>query len=148
MDGVCNRTLLCPAPWGHWEGGKRSDCRSVRPPVRPSVRQSVRNAISSYTIGRNATKFFVRVAHMNGLCNSTIFLPRPLGHWGGAKRSNIIKIQLQSQFLRFLNHTLCVFSQMKNSEHIGRDFHSVAWVMPQGTGVWGHKLNVPKFNQI
>ena len=31
------------------------------------------------------------------------FGPRPLGPWGGAKRSNIIKSELQSQFLRFLN---------------------------------------------
>ena len=29
--------------------------------------------------------------------------PRPLGPWGGAKRSNIIKSELQSQFQRFLN---------------------------------------------
>ena len=29
--------------------------------------------------------------------------PRLLGPWGGAKRSNIIKSQLQSQFQRFLN---------------------------------------------
>ena len=27
---------------------------------------------------------------------------------------------------------LCVFSQMKNTKHIRRDFHSVTWVMPQG----------------
>ena len=39
--------------------------------------------------------------------------PRPLGPWGGAKRSNIIKSELQSQFQRFLNQTLSVFSQMK-----------------------------------
>ena len=31
------------------------------------------------------------------------FGPYPLGPWGGAKRSNIIKSQLQSQFQRFLN---------------------------------------------
>ena len=31
------------------------------------------------------------------------FGPRLLGPWGGAKRSNIIKSQLQSQFQRFLN---------------------------------------------
>ena len=58
--------------------------------------------------------------------------PRLLGPWGGSKRSNIIKSQLQSQFQRFLNQTLCVFSQMKDIKHIRRDFHSVAWVMPQG----------------
>ena len=40
--------------------------------------------------------------------------PRPLGPWGGAKRSNIIKSELQSQFQRFLNQTLCIFSQMKD----------------------------------
>ena len=31
------------------------------------------------------------------------FSPYPLGPWGGAKRSNIIKSQLQSQFQRYLN---------------------------------------------
>ena len=40
--------------------------------------------------------------------------PGPLGPWGGAKRSNIIKSELQSQFQRFLNQTLCIFSQMKD----------------------------------
>ena len=44
---------------------------------------------------------------MNGVCNGTFFLPRPLGPWGGAKRSNIIKFQLLSQFQRILNQTLC-----------------------------------------
>ena len=34
--------------------------------------------------------------------------PRPLGPWGGAKRSNTIKSKLQSQFQRFLNQTLCM----------------------------------------
>ena len=28
--------------------------------------------------------------------------------------------------------TLCVSSQMKDTKHIRGDFHSVAWVMPQG----------------
>ena len=53
---------------------------------------------------------------------------------------NIIKLQLLSQFQRFLNQTLCVFSQMKDIKHIRRDFHLDAWVMPQGwdLGVpWG-----------
>ena len=80
--------------------------------------------------------------------------PNPLGPWGGAKRSNIIKSQSQSQFQRFLNQTLCVFSQLKDIKHIRRDFHSVAWVMPQGWdlgvpwGVGGSKNFFPKFNQI
>ena len=62
--------------------------------------------------------------------------PHPLGPWGGAKRSNIIKSQLQSKFQRFLNQTLCVFSQMKDIKHIRRDFNSIALVMPQGWDLW------------
>ena len=81
------------------------------------------------------------------------FGSHPLGPWGGAKRSNIIKSQSQSQFQRILNQTLCVFSQLKYIKHIRRDFHSVAWVMPQ---VWdlgvpwglGDQTFFPKFNQI
>ena len=58
--------------------------------------------------------------HMHG---TIILVPTP---WGGAKRSNIIKSQSQSQFQRFINQILCVFSQLKDV------FHSVTWVMPQG----------------
>ena len=64
------------------------------------------------------------------------FGPRPLGPWGGTKRSNIFKFQLQSQFQRFLNQTLCVFLQMKDIKHIRRYFHTVARVM-HGDLRWG-----------
>ena len=80
---------------------------------------------------------------MNGARNGTFFWPRPLGPRGGAKRSNIIKFQLQSQFQRIFNQTLCVFSHMKDIKHIRRDFHLAVWIMPQGWdlgvpwGVWG-----------
>ena len=63
---------------------------------------------------------------MNGVCNGTFFFgPAPWGPDKGPKGQislNIIKFQLQS--------------------HIRQDFHSVAWVMPQGSdlgvpwGVW------------
>ena len=67
---------------------------------------------------------------MNGARNGTfVFGPAP---WAGAKRSNIIKFQLQCQFQRFLNQTLRVFSQMKDIKHIRWDFYLAAWVMPQG----------------
>ena len=80
--------------------------------------------------------------------------PNPLGPWGGAIRSNIIKSQSQSQFQRFLNQTLCALSQLKDIKHIRRDFHSVTLVMPQGRdlgvpwGFGGQKTFFPKFNQI
>ena len=86
---------------------------------------------------------------MNGACKGTFFLhPTPWGPGEGPKGQislNIIKIQLQSQFLRFLNQTLYVFSEMKDIKHIRRDFYFAAWVMRQGwdlrgaVGGWGVK---------
>ena len=72
---------------------------------------------------------------------------------------NIIKFQLQSSFQRFFNQTLCIFSHMKDIKHIRRDFHLVAWVMPQGPdlgvlwvggggGLGGVNFFFSKFNQI
>ena len=96
----------------------------------------------------------VSYLHQWHMQRQNIFGPHPLGPWGGAKRSNIIKFQSQRQLQRFLNQTLCVFSQMKGIKHIRRDFHSVAWVMPQGwdlgvpLGLGGPKVFSPKFNQI
>ena len=41
---------------------------------------------------------------------------------------------------------MCWFSQMKDTKHIRRDFHSVAWVMPQG---WDFgALGVPMGSKI
>ena len=54
--------------------------------------------------------------HMNGACNSTLFLhpPPPPGPWEGVKRLNIIKFHLQSQFQRLLDlytNFVCVGSR-------------------------------------
>ena len=70
-------------------------------------------------------------------------LLRPLGHWGGAKRSNISKSQLQSLFQRFINQTLCVFSQRKDIEQLRQDFHSVPESCPRvwDLGVGGQNFN-------
>ena len=69
---------------------------------------------------------------------------------------NIIKFQLQSQSKDFLYGTLCVFSQMKDRKHIQRNFHLVAWVMPQGLDfgmlgsqkpkAWGFAIAVQVFS--
>ena len=94
---------------------------------------------------------------MDRVCNGTFFGPAPWGPGEGPKGQiylDIIKFQLQSQFHRFLNQTLCVFSQIEDNKHIRRDFHSVAWVMPQGSDLgvpWGVEWSncfFPKFNQI
>ena len=94
-----------------------------------------------------------------GCATALFFCPAPWGPGEGPKGQisfNIIKFQLQSQFQRFFNQTLCVFSHMKDIKHNRRDFHLVAWVMPQGSdlgvpwggggGVGGHFFS--KFNQI
>ena len=54
---------------------------------------------------------------MNVMQQHNCLGPRLLGPWGGAKRSDVIKSQLQSQFQTFLNSTLCVFSQVKYIKH-------------------------------
>ena len=99
---------------------------------------SIRHTFSSLTIGRNPTKFGVWVAHMNGACKGTIFCsPHPLGPWGGAKSQisfNIITFQLQSQFQRFLNQTLCVFSQTYQMGFFIRP----PWSCTKG-GTWGYR---------
>ena len=89
-----------------------------------------------------------------GCATAHSFGPSPWGPGEEVKRSNIIKFQLQSQFKRFFNQTLCVNSYMKDIKHIRQDFHLATWVMPQGwdLGVpWGVgevKKKIPKFNQI
>ena len=79
---------------------------------------------------------------MKEACNSTFFAPPP---GEGQKRVNIIKFQLQSQFQRFLNQTLCGFSQMKDIQHIRQDFHSA---VGGGGGGGVQKFIFSKFNQI
>ena len=66
---------------------------------------------------------------MNEACNGNLF-----SAWGPGEGQKVKYhlIQLQSRFQRFLYQTSCLFSQMKDTKHIGWDFNSVAWVMPQG----------------
>ena len=58
------------------------------------------------------------------------FVPAPWGLGEGPK-GQILNL-IYNQFQRFLNQTLCVFSQMKDIKHIRQDFHLVTWVMPHG----------------
>ena len=58
--------------------------------------------------------WFVSYLHKWHMNRHNCFGPRSLGPWEEAKRSNIIKSELQSEFQRFSNQTLCIFSQMKD----------------------------------
>ena len=55
----------------------------------------------------------------------------PLGLGEGPKGQISLNLN-DSQFQRFLNRTLCVFSKMNHIKHIRMDFHSVACVIPRG----------------
>ena len=132
--------------------------------LRLSVRLSVRPSVcpSRYLLLNRWRKFnqiwCVSCSHGKGVQRHIFLGPAPWGPWEGPKGQillNIIKFQLQSQFQRFLNQTLCVFSQMKDIKHIRRDFHFLAWVMHQGSNLgvpwgveWSKKKLFPKFNQI
>ena len=69
---------------------------------------------------------------MNGTCTVKLFFdPTP---WGP---EDVSKGQISFNFNNIVNFKdlctkLCVFSQMKDTKHTRWDFHSVAWVMPQG----------------
>ena len=91
---------------------------------------------SRYLLLNHWTKFnqiwCVSCSHEWGVQRYIFFGPAPWGPGEGPKVQIsliIIKFQLLSQFQRFLNQTLCVFSQMKDIKHIRRDFH-LAMVVP------------------
>ena len=74
---------------------------------------------------------------MNGTCNGTIFLvPRPLGIWGGFKRSNIIKSQLQSQFQRFFkpNFVCLLTNERYKTYQTGFSFGHLGHAQGMGLG--------------
>ena len=135
---------------------RRGYCNRLGPSVCPSV------CPSRYLLLNRWTKFnqiwCVSCSHGKGVQQHIFFGPAPWGPGEGPKGQillNIIRFQLQSQFQRFFNQTLCVFSHMKDLKHIRRDFHSLVWVMPQGSDLgvlwgveWSKKIFFPKFNQI
>ena len=78
-----------------------------------------------------------------GRSTSNLFLP--LGPLEGSKCQISFNFNYKVNF-KDLYTKLCVFSQMKDTKHIRRDFHSVAWVMPQG---WNFGvLAVPRWSKI
>ena len=90
--------------------------------------------LSPQTIGRNPTTFGVLINHMNEACNSTFFA-YPLGPWGGIKMINIIKLQLQTQFQRFLYQTLCVLT-IKGYKTYQMEFSFCGLGHAPGVGLW------------
>ena len=101
---------------------------SVRPSVRPFV------CPLCYLHLNHWTKFnqikCVSYSHEWGVQRQVFFLPRPLGR-GQKVKYHLISIA-KPILKKILYQTLYVLLQMKDTRHIRRDFHSVAWVTPQG----------------
>ena len=75
-----------------------------------------------------------------GRATSTFILAPPPGAQGRGQKVKFHLISITKLISKiFLYQTLCLFSQMKDTKHIRRDFHSVPWVMSQGRtlGHWG-----------
>ena len=64
---------------------------------------------------------------------------------GEVKGQISLNFDYHVHFKDFLYKTLCVFSQMKDTEHIRQEFHSVTWVMPQG---WDFGANEVKYHNF
>ena len=60
-----------------------------------------------------------------------VFGPTSWGPWEGLNGQISFNFNYKVNLKDFYTK-LYVFSQMKNIKHIRQDFHSVAWVMPQG----------------
>ena len=60
------------------------------------------------------------------------YFVRPPCALGKGQKVKYHLISITKSMAKIFIQTLCVFSQMKDTKHIRGDFHSVAWVMPQG----------------
>ena len=76
----------------------------------------------------------VSYSHKWGVQQQKNFAPPP----GAVGRGQKVKYHLIS-ITKSISKISCVFSQMKDTKHIRRNFYFVAWVMPQGSdlGGWG-----------
>ena len=69
---------------------------------------------------------------MNGKCNSTIFGSRPLGPWGGAKRSNPFNLNYKVNFKDFKTNFVYLLTNERYITYLtgfsfGRLGHAQGW---------------------
>ena len=67
---------------------------------------------------------------MNWAPKGNFFFAPPPGALGRGQKVKHHLISITKSISRFLYQVLCVYSEMKDTKHIRRDFHSVALVMP------------------
>ena len=131
--------------WPHYPHTlKKSDGDIAITSIRPSITLSPPKPLDEIQLN-----LVFKMLTWMGCATALFFGPAPWGLGEGPKGQillNIMKFQLQSQFQRFLNQILFVYSQMKDIKHIRQDFHLATWVLPQGWdmgvpwGSWGVKI--------
>ena len=72
-----------------------------------------------------------------GRATANFVLDMPLGALGRGQKVKYHSFQSQSHIQRLLNQTLCLFSQMKDTKHIRRDFLFCPLGHARGVGLWG-----------
>ena len=86
-----------------------------------------------------------------GRATAHFFWPRPLGPWGGAKRSNVIKFKLLSQFQRFFKPTFLLTHERYKTYRTRFSFSRMGLAPGVGlggsVGGWG-SFFFSKFKQI
>ena len=100
-----------------------------------------------YLLLNHLTKFnqiwCVSYSHEWGVQQQIFFLAPPPGALGRGQKVKYHLISITKSISKFfIPNFVCVFSLMKDTKRIRRDFHSVAWVMPQGSDLGG--LGVPR----
>ena len=118
----------------------------------PSIHPSCYLLLSHWT--KSNQIWCVCVAHMNEACKGTFFWPRPLGPWGGAKRSNIIKyhkISISKSISNiFKPNFVCLLTNGRyQTNQTGFSLGCLGHV-PQGRGLgvhWGFGVK-KKFSEI
>ena len=117
---------------------QRGYCIRLRPSVCPSVRLSVRPSVLNHWTKFNQI-WCVSFSHEWSVQRQTFYWPRPLGLWGGVKRSNIIEFQLRSHFQRFYTK-LCVCSHKWKIQNISDGI----FIPSPGSCPRGGALGVPR----
>ena len=120
-------------PWSCSEGGTWG-CLGAKIKLCSAV------CLLCYLLLNHWTNFnqiwFVSNSHKWGV-QRDFFLPRLLGPWGGVKRSNMIKFQLQSQFQRFfIPNFVCVLTNERYKTYQTK-FSLFCLGHAPGMGFWG-----------
>ena len=106
----------------------------MRPSVRSSIHLSVMLSPPKPLDEIQPNLVCVCVTHMNGVCNVKLFCPASWGPGEWSKGQISLNFKYKVNFKDFIPNFVCVLTheRYKTTKHIRRDFHSVAWVMPQG----------------